>query len=715
MPKSTFQWGNGVVTGTFVVDDDAPVRLVRLVAGAALDDGPASDAAQPLVEVFAFGQGHARANLRYTDSAIGDRLRYSRHTASRHDGWEQVVIEQVDVLTGLRVRSVLRCADGVAAVQGWTQVVNGGVERVVLQAVTSFASGAFTSAGDSIADTDLLSGHCEWLGESRWERQPIRGQAGLVDLNLPAIHPAQDARGRIAITSRSTWSSGERTPTGIIENRRTGAAWAWQVEHNGAWHAELGERVRGRDGELVLALLGPTEAEHLWSQPLAPGESFESVPVAVAVGVDGWQSAVEALTGHRRALRAQWPLPGGLPVVFNDYMNTLMGDPTTAKLLPLIDAAAAAGAEYFCIDAGWYDDELGDWWDSVGQWLPSTVRFPDGGLRAVVDHITAAGMIPGIWLEPEVIGVRSPMVDQLPDSAFLMRDGVRVSEHARFHLDLRSVDVTKHLDHVVDMLIEEFGFRYFKLDYNITAGAGTDLDAPSPGAGLLEHNRAHLRWLEGTLERHPDLMIENCASGAMRMDYAMLSRLHLQSTSDQQDPLLYPPIAASAPVSLLPEQAANWAYPQPGMSDEEMVFTLCTGMLGRLYLSGHLDGMTDTQLDIVREAVAAHREVRASLASAVPFWPLGLPGWSDPHVALGLRTADQSFLTIWSRDASNEEIALEVAHLRGSELEITNLFPTVDTGPAGWLTTWSPRDGVLRVTPRSSSPAARVLRLRRLT
>src|SRR5450759_4810524 len=89
--------------------------------------------------------------------------------------------------------------------------------------------------------------------------------------------------------------------------------------------------------------------------------------------------------------------------------------------------AAAAGAEDFCIDAGWYDDELGDWWDSAGQWLPSTVRFPDGGLRAVVDHITAAGMIPGIWLEPEVIGVRSPMVDQLPDSAFLMRDGVRVS------------------------------------------------------------------------------------------------------------------------------------------------------------------------------------------------------------------------------------------------------------------------------------------------
>ena len=57
-------------------------------------------------------------------------------------------------------------------------------------------------------------------------------------------------------------------------------------------------------------------------------------------------------------------------------MNCLMGDPTTEKLLPLIDAAAEAGAEYFVIDAGWYDDENGGWWDSVGAWEPAASRFP---------------------------------------------------------------------------------------------------------------------------------------------------------------------------------------------------------------------------------------------------------------------------------------------------------------------------------------------------
>ena len=66
----------------------------------------------------------------------------------------------------------------------------------------------------------------------------------------------------------------------------------------------------------------------------------------------------------------------------------------------------------------------------------------------------------------------------------------------------------------------------------------------------------------------------------------MLSRLAMQSTSDQQDFRKYPPIAASAPVSMLPEQAASWAYPQPEMSDEEAAFCLVTGLLGRFYLSG---------------------------------------------------------------------------------------------------------------------------------
>jgi alpha-galactosidase len=81
------------------------------------------------------------------------------------------------------------------------------------------------------------------------------------------------------------------------------------------------------------------------------------------------------------------------------------------------------------------------------------------------------------------------------------------------------------------------------------------------GQGLLEHNRAHLGWLDSILKRYPDLLIENCGSGGGRMDYAMLSRLQLQSMTDQEDYLKLPAILVGASAAVLPEQLAIWFIP----------------------------------------------------------------------------------------------------------------------------------------------------------
>ncbi|MCC2728585.1 alpha-galactosidase, partial [Blautia sp. MSK22_86] len=69
---------------------------------------------------------------------------------------------------------------------------------------------------------------------------------------------------------------------------------------------------------------------------------------------------------------------------------------------PLVDAAEKAGCEYFVIDAGWYAD--GNWWDSVGEWQERRKRCPNG-VREVTDYIRSKGMIPGVWLELEVMGI----------------------------------------------------------------------------------------------------------------------------------------------------------------------------------------------------------------------------------------------------------------------------------------------------------------------
>ncbi|WP_328475860.1 alpha-galactosidase [Actinoplanes sp. NBC_00393] len=644
-------------------------------------DGPAvlRGTGQPLVEVLVAGEGRDHVSRRFSETSIGRRLRFTGVAQTRDGDWHELRLDQHDERTGLGVRLALRRTDGVAAVQVRTTVTNNGPDPVLLLGVTSLAAGR----PGPVDDLDLVTGDSEWLGEGRWTRRPVRDL--VPDLHLRAH--GQDGRGCHTVTSTGTWSTGTHLPTGGLTDRTTGRSWWWQIEHNGPWRYEVGER---RDG-VYLALLGPTDIDHQWQQWLAPGESFTTVPVSLA-------DSIEDLTAHRRALRHS---DSAHPVIFNDYMNTLMGDPTTAKLLPLIDAAAQAGAEVFCIDAGWYDNEA-DWWDSVGEWQPSQTRFPRG-LEEVIGRIRGHGLVPGLWLEPEVIGVRSPVADKLPDAAFLQRGGVRLVEHGRYHLDLRHPAAIAHLDDVVDRLVEQLGVGYFKLDYNIDPGTGTDLGTPSTGAGLLAHNRAHLAWLDEVLARHPGLILENCASGAMRADYALLSRMHLQSTSDQQDFRLYPPIAVAAPLSVLPEQAASWAYPQPEMTAEEIAYTMCTGLLGRLYLSGRLDIMRPDQQELVREGVLAHQAVRPEIAASVPLWPTGLPGWDDTWLALGLRAGDTTYLGLWRRPGADPSVTLP---LSAGEVEV--LYPR---RLPEWSYSWAP--GGLTVTTDQTDPyAARIFRIR---
>lgn len=630
---------------------------------------------------------------------MGSTLRYAMHRTGRDGDLHTLEVELTDASSALRVTLALESFDGVPALRARTTVTNDGVKDVVLQAVSSLCTGAVVDGNDRLGDLDLLTGGSEWVGEHRWSRRPVRPGQLLPDLDLD-VH-GLDARGALGWTSRGTWSSGEWMPTAGLLDRDGGRALLWEVEHNGAWRTEIAQRRQG----LQLALLGPTDTEHQWSQRLAPGASFTSVPASVAVSDAGLTGAIDALTRHRRASRRPHPDRDRMPVVFNDFMNTLMGDPTTEALLPLVAAAASAGAEIFCIDAGWYDED-GAWWDSVGEYLPSRTRFP-GGIDEVLDAIRSAGMVPGLWLEPEVIGVRSPLAGRLPDDAFFVRSGVRVVEHGRHHLDLRHPAARAHLDAVVDRLVADHGIGFLKLDYNVNPGAGTEVDADSAGAGLLGHNRAHLTWLDGVLDRHADLVVENCGSGAMRADQAILSRLAMQSTSDQQDHLRYAAIAASAPAAMTPEQAANWAYPQPSMDPEEAAFALCNGILGRLYLAGRLDRMSAAQLDLVREAVRAHQRLRLDVARSSPVWPLGLPGWEDGWVALGLRTPDALLLTLWRRPGAPDDIALP---LPGYPVDgpVETVFPA---GLPAWPATWDAATGLLSVHATTPAPSARVLRL----
>ncbi|MDQ0688313.1 alpha-galactosidase [Streptomyces achromogenes] len=659
-----------------VVDTEGSVRLGR--------PDQDRDCLVPLVEVTATGHGRRWSGERFIETSIGERLAYRGHETVHVDGRERTTIRLADPVTGLAAHVTLEAGGGGAVpgagfLRARVRLVNEGAAPLRLESVTTLTLGGIADADGSLDGLTLHWADNDWLAECRWRQAPYRDR--VVPLSRSAH--GHEGRGCFERYSQGSWSTGRHLPVAGLTDR-DGRAWLWQIESSAGWRFETGER----EGSAYLALFGPDDAHHQWHHTLAPGQEFHTVPaVLVRTESGGLDAAFGILTDHRRGIRRHHPDHRALPVIYNDYMNTLMGDPTTEKLLPLIESAAAAGAEVFVIDAGWYDDDAQGWWDAVGAWEAAANRFP-GGIGEVLDAIRQRGMTPGLWLEPEVVGVRSPLARTLPSEAFFQRGGVRVTEHGRHHLDLRHPAARAHLDRVVDRLVGDWGVGYLKLDYNINIGPGTESgtgDGPeSPGAGLLGHHRAHLDWMASLLDRHPRLVLENCGSGGLRMDYAQLAVAQLQSTSDQQDFLRYPPIAAAAATAVTPEQAAVWAYPQPEHSLDEIAFTLTGALLGRVHLSGFLDLMDDDRFALVRSAIGVYKDIRPRIAAAHPFWPLGLPGWEDSWLAHGLRGPESTFLTVWRRGPGGERRALSLPHLRGVGPVPEVLYPHPSDATARW-------------------------------
>lgn len=677
------KWDENGLNLVFEVNDQSEISLLHF--GAAPYDPVTVQEEQKAwfrpIEVQCTGDDRLEYHGRTKKGSMpGARMLFQEKRSLRNDFGSKLEIVLFDQQTGLKATLHYQFYDGIAAAKAWTELVNAGDTEQGLEYVSSFALTGLSKEGLEQRDRKmkLYLAHNSWQGEVQWRsyRLPELGLSHLNDMGSK----------RIAISNTGSWSAAEYIPMGILQNEEAGTSLFWQVEHNGSWHCELYESAN----QLTLLAGGPSEHDNHWWKKLKPGESFVSVPVTIGAVSGGFEEAIEQLTRYRRAIRRQNEDNRSLKIIFNDYMNCLWGDPTTEKLLPLIDAAAEAGCEYFCIDCGWYSP--GIWWDNVGHWQPSTERFPEG-IRHVLDYIRSKGMIPGLWLEIEVMGIHSPKLADTTDDWFFVRHGRKVKDRSRYHLDFRNPQVVAHANEVIDRMVQQYGVGYIKMDYNINAGIGTEINADSFGDGLLQHNRAYLAWLDGVFARYPDLVIENCGSGGMRMDYAMLSRHSIQSTSDTVDYRNYAVVAASSPAALTPEQSAIWSYPLRSGDEEEVIFNMVNALLLRVHQSGHLAELEPNRRRLVKEALDVYKSIRSDIPNSFPFWPLGLPHRENEWIAYGLRSGSKTYLAVWRLESHTDRISIPIQRLKGMQLDVSRIYPAQAAEPYAW----HPASGLLTV------------------
>lgn len=546
----------------------------------------------------------------------------------------------------LEIKQYIVFYDGVKGFKTYNEIKNVSAAPVVAEEVNAvFLHGLCKTDYLSAEKNYIYLPHNSWHTEAQWKKYSLKA-LGLFNGN------GGTNMKRLNVSNNGTWSTKEFLPMGVFEDSESGRFVLWQIESNGCWDYELGDYDNG-----LYLNIGSSYEANLLSVTLAPNESYTGRAAAITFG-GSIDEVLAGITKYRRAVRRKNKDNINIPLIYNSYMHCLWDYPTPESLYPLIDAAAELGMEYFCIDAGWHDED--DWFTYIGEWNVSKKRF-NGSLAEVIGYIKNKGMKAGLWLEPECVGINSGFLKECGDDCFLKRNGKPVVQHSRMFLNFANEKAVKRANELIDRLVG-YGAEYIKIDYNSDAGLCDGLEA---------HCRGLEKWLIGVYEKYPDLVIENCASGGCRMDYVMLKQNSVQSTSDQTDYRKYPYIAANVLSAVTPEQAAVWCYPiKTDLSPEEfaalssggkarlpdadsvtcddVAINVINGLLGRMHLAGHIELLKGEKKELLKEGLDVYNAIKVDKINGYPYMPDGFASFGDTFVASGFKRGGTHYLAVWN-------------------------------------------------------------------
>ncbi len=235
------------------------------------------------------------------------------------------------------------------------------------------------------------------------------------------------------------------------------------------------------------------------------------------------------LAHHSRKVNgqfAEYPLSGsfdyGDPAPCGEY-NCL----TEKFAVALVDRYQRFGIlpEVFWLDAGWYtgcgwDKKNGEWWQNVGNWTVDKDRFPIG-LKPVADAVHQTGAKFMVWFEPERVMKGTQIYTEHRD---WLLNKTPESDNSLFNLGNK--EACQWLTKYIGDLIQQEGIDYYRQDFNFDPYPYWEAnDKPGRiGISEIKHIEGLYAFWDGLLERFPNLLIDNCASGGRRIDLETTSR-----------------------------------------------------------------------------------------------------------------------------------------------------------------------------------------------
>ena len=272
-----------------------------------------------------------------------------------------------------------------------------------------------------------------------------------------------------------------------------------------------------RDAQTHLRLAAGQELTHL---TLHPGEEIRTPLVVLQFYRGDW---IRAQNLWRRWMWAHnMPRPGGRELVpqmaacsSHQYGEMIHAD--EASQMMFVDRYLEEGLalDYWWMDAGWYWNQHG--WPHTGTWEVDTNRFPNG-LRAISDYARAKGVRTIVWFEPERVAADTWLSNTHPEWVHGGKAGGL--------LKLSEPDVLAWLTEHIDNLIVEQGVDLYRQDFNIDPlDFWRAADTPDrQGITEIRHVTNYLAYWDELRRRHPNMLIDSCASGGRRNDLETLRR-----------------------------------------------------------------------------------------------------------------------------------------------------------------------------------------------
>jgi len=279
-----------------------------------------------------------------------------------------------------------------------------------------------------------------------------------------------------------------------------------------------GEEVRG-PRMLVLEHRGDPERshsvfrrlirEHYASRAHAPG-SITRQPISAGPG----QGKVEPL-----------------PTLFCNTCFTRKGawlnECNEENQISLLRALAPFGVQVILTDAGWFK---GGWPHGAGNWECDPDKYPRG-MAPVAAAASEEGMGYGLWFEPERV-VPGTSIDRDHDQCVLSSDDAD-TRRGRL-LDFGTPDARELFFRIVEEYLQVPGMGAYRQDFNMDPlPFWRDNEAPDRrGVREMQYVEGLYAFWDQIRVTHPDLFMEECASGGRRIDLETVRRFQVHQKSD---------------------------------------------------------------------------------------------------------------------------------------------------------------------------------------